>query len=161
MRVPDEVIKSVVFLGYTVKGKHGAEDFDWLCGTGFFVAVRLERIEASLTYLVTADHVANDLEGKDSWARCNMKDGGFARIRFGPVKWKRLADKTADLAVLPCGIDPKLDQHAIPSSILISGRDMMEKLQVTVGDETFTAGLFVLATGQQRNTPLVRLGLWL
>ncbi len=79
MRVPDPVTKCVVFLGRNEIP--GTPSEKWI-GTGFFVTV-VHAFEAH-TYLVTADHVAAELE------RCAEP---FARLIVSPlVVYEKVAD---------------------------------------------------------------------
>ena len=65
MRVPDDVLKSVVFLGRVLE-KGSTREFRFL-GTGFFVSVPSSLPDLAYVYLVTAQHVADKLAlGGDS-----------------------------------------------------------------------------------------------
>ena len=72
MRVPDEVVKSVVFVG--TRTYHGGVERTTWRGTAFKVSVRSTKTHV-FNYLVTAKHVADKL-GNGKWVvRANTLNG--------------------------------------------------------------------------------------
>ena len=161
MRVPDEVRKCVVFIGRTVTvvdkdGQPSTQDF--LEGTGFLVAVPSERVpDVLLTYVVTAAHVAERVEG-DFWVRENTTRGRGRRQMSGAQWYRHPEGRSVDVAVLPFRINEDTDQKAIHIDMMILDEERRTQLDVGVGDEVFLVGLFPSAYGRQRNTPIVRKG---
>jgi hypothetical protein len=170
MRVPDEVKNAVAFLGYrTVPGDPTTEKFG---GTGFLVALDIDGM--IFPYLVTADHVARNLENyEDPVARINDIYGNgyvtrvFRRGPFGPVDpWHRHEDKSADVAVqvfhpIPYGKEFDRSERPglayIPESMLIH-ESLFNERGVGIGDEVFVAGLFHFSRGSGSNSPIIRVG---
>jgi len=154
---PDEVLKCVVFIGrehgFTVK----------YIGTGFLVV--LEEKEANDTfrfpYLVTANHVADAINGAPFKIRGNNKSGQAVEIsanESGDLKWYRHSKgKGIDVAVCQFGLPfPDFDALAINASIFVP-RDVTQ-LKIGVGDEVLITGLFSKIKGKSRNIPIVRIG---
>jgi hypothetical protein len=159
MRVPPEILKSVVFIGHDVPMKRGKGTVPRFEGTGFLVEVRGDSLpELGFTYLVTAGHVADAVEG-NFWVRQNIKGAGAERVPGGDEPFVRHpTDPTADVAVLPWEIAPALDQVALPLPMFYADPETMRLNEIGVGDEVFMAGVFPSAVGRQRNTPIVRKG---
>lgn len=152
MRIPDGVLKSVVFLGLTRQTEHGLEDV--YQGTAFFVVLPSERVSTlRFGYLVTCRHVADAIEGQDYWVRCNVKGGGAINLKGAATPWHRHPDWTVDVAVLPTGIDKLLDHKGL-STRNFALPDFEGGIEA--GDELYLVGLFALAAGTSRNTPIVR-----
>jgi hypothetical protein len=170
VRVPDEILKTAVFLGReTDKGlEYG--------GTGYVISVHYGpgyaftteaagTINASrypLMFLVTAAHVAEELEGFDFHIRSNFKDGSLAEIRQdSSTKWwyhptEREAVDAA-LMVLPVSEILSLDIVPIPV-LMFADADAIQRHNLGIGDQVFIAGLFKNAKGKAKNIPIVRIG---
>lgn len=152
MRIPDDVLKCVAFIGHTVDGSQRYE------GTGFFVTLPLETmVDQGVTYLVTAKHVAEKVAG-NFWVRINRADGGVAYIESTRDWLTHPSDKTADIAVLPWDYSPDMDVRLITPDVMLSSRQAVEEAGIGIGDEVFLAGVFANAYGKARNTPIVRKG---
>ena len=85
MRVPEEVLKSVCFLGAAdIDPRNASTEVFW-GGTGFFVLHQSE-FDASIghCYLVTAKHVADRLAGRSFAVRVNSKAGTAVWIEGTP-----------------------------------------------------------------------------
>src|SRR5688500_17466283 len=78
MRVPDELLKCVVFIGTTEYPDGSSEHAEHtLEGTGFIICLSVPgHTDKFFAFIVTAGHVADRTEGKDCWIRANTKDGG-------------------------------------------------------------------------------------
>ena len=88
MRVPDEILSAVVFVGRVVQ--KGSNQDRVLLGTAFIVSVPSEKDKDSgYLYVVTAKHVANSLSLGGTWfIRTNAKNGGILNVDvLGPAKW--------------------------------------------------------------------------
>jgi hypothetical protein len=161
MRVPDELRKCVVFIGVTVRSDQPDEPSEQprYEGTGFFVALPSTRVDDILfTYLVTAKHVADNVEG-DFWVRQNLVSGPAVAVDCSAAQWTRHpTDMSADVAVLPWPLQARVDHLAIPVDMMIPNRKDLAGRLIGVGDEVFLTGVFVSAYGKQRNMPIVRKG---
>src|SRR5437660_12334354 len=74
MRVPDVMLKCVVFLGRPIQvdGQDGLDSRS----TAFIVSVPLSDRTSYTLYLVASKHSADSLEGKDFGTRLNLQDRG-------------------------------------------------------------------------------------
>jgi hypothetical protein len=157
MRVPDEVLKSVVFLGKReYKGSKEVLEFG---ATAFLVQVPFERAdEGGYLYLATAHHAAEKLAGRDFEIRINVR-GGHAALLKGHegVKWWYHPDRSVDVAVLDFNPPPEADFKAIPTSMFLTGNPDLEH-GIGPGSEVFITGLFTKLKGTGKNIPIVRTG---
>jgi hypothetical protein len=158
MRVPDEVLKCVVFLGI----EHGAS-VKWV-GTGFLVSLEEREGEGTFrfTYLVTANHVADDLDGVPFKIRANRKSGEAIEIaanESGDLVWHRHPKgESVDVAVCWWQMPSRdLDLLSIPTGMFLT-REIADKTNVGPGDEVSITGLFAKIKGQSKNLPIVRIG---
>jgi hypothetical protein len=157
MRVPNEVLKCVVFIGR----EHGAAVK--YIGAGFFVV--LEEKEGAdafrFPYLVTANHVADAIDGGPFKIRGNNKSGEAIEIAAnedGNVKWFRHSQgKSIDVAVCQFGLPTaEFDALALNTNMFAT-RELAQK-RVGVGDEVLVTGLFSKIKGNSKNIPIVRVG---
>lgn len=158
MRVPDEALKCVVFLGR----EHGVA-VDWI-GTGFLVSLEEKEDDGTFrfTYLVTANHVADQLEGAPFKIRANRKSGEAVEIaanESGDLVWYgHPKGESVDVAVCWWQMPSRdLDLLAIPTGMFLT-REIAEKTNVGPGDEVSITGLFAKIKGQSKNVPIVRIG---
>jgi hypothetical protein len=166
MRIPDEYLKCVAFVGETNSSDPTGVNGD-LHATGFLVSLPCQRPELAgqqLVYFVTAKHVANDLSGRNIYFLVNTREGTTAAIpgvlspRYGHATWwLHPSDKTADVAVTQVGITPNLDIKTIEIDRLGTS-ERLKKFEIGVGDEVFFMGLFTPASNNSRVLPIVRHG---
>jgi len=161
MRIPNEILDCVCFLGVNLAGGPNAHKF-YSFGTGFFVGV--EQDGHHFSYLVTAKHVVDEAERGGYgrlFARVNTQAGGTSNIELRENDaWIRWTNDAIDVAVLPL---PNLDSKSfsnryIPMKMFADNQKIAE-LGIGPGDDLFAVGLFVLKAGKQRNTPIVRTGI--
>jgi len=160
MRVPDEILKCVVFLGVTeTSNKPGEPSRDRYAGTAFVVGVAGERLpQGHFTYLVSAAHVVDRIEG-DCWLRVNLTKGGVEQIDIGERRWVRHPEgKSVDVAVLPWDMGTEIDHMLVPTRMMLVSSDMFRTRNIGVGDEVFMTGVFASAYGRERNSPILRNG---
>jgi len=160
MRLPNEVLKSVVFLG-----KKRGEEIRY-GGTGFLVCVT--QIEDGRTfqfyYLVTADHVSKQISGDVFYIRVNQRDGHAVDI---PLNWEQgneviwyrhPIDAHADVAVTPITPQRGHDFLFLQAEDDLISDEKREQLGIGIGDEVFMVGLFGYVKGKSRSIPIVRVG---
>lgn len=159
MQIPDEIRKCVVFLGHSNKDKTEIV----LKGTGFFVGIDYPNKDRTFVYLVTARHIiANIKERKlavdnNIFIRINKKDGGFDFIAV-PINMFIPHPDPVDVMILPLAPDIGIyDYLTLPYHMLLT-QDIIEKQNVSLGDDVFMTGLFVRHTGKEKNIPIVRAG---
>jgi hypothetical protein len=156
MRIPDEVRKSVAFIGY--KWTNGAR----FAGTLFFVAVPIPDTSLLATYAVTAKHVIDEIRrlGMDekAYIRANQK-GGDAIIVESECNWwfNHPSDNSVDVAVCGVTMPNELDHKYLRVDSFVTD-EVISKAKVGVGDDLFLTGLFVNHFGASKNVPIVRVG---
>jgi hypothetical protein len=159
MRIPDEILKCVVFLGRE-KRERGHTVFK--CGgTAFIIGMPMTRVKNCVFhYLVTAQHVAEQLTGKTWGTRVNTRDGGF-KVATAPTDatwWlHRTESEVVDAAVIPWTIEEDEDSLYIPTEMFLTDEKITEN-HIGPGDEVFMVGLFTRLEGRSRNIPIVRTG---
>jgi hypothetical protein len=172
MRVPDQILKTAVFLGVdTATGRdYGGTGYivsvDY--GPGYMIEKRTEHTVMTGRYpfmfLVTAAHVAEKLEEAiDFYIRANKPDGTLAEPKQDHENckwWYHPTEKdSVDAAVmlLPFDTAKSLDIVPIPVT-MFTGKETIESKNLGIGDEVFIAGLFKKAQGTTKNIPVVRIG---
>jgi len=161
MRVPDEVLKCVVFIGR----EHGVSIKYF--GTGFFVLLKEKEGQDTFQfpYLVTANHVADAVDAAPFKIRINRKSGEAVELsanEFGDVKWHRHSKgKSVDVAICPWQPlqfpSRDFDAKAIETDYFLT-RELAKETGIGVGDEVLITGLFTKIRGESRNIPIVRIG---
>lgn len=145
-----DVQKTVVFLGFADPSSPGGIRCE---GTGFFL------LYDATGYLVTARHVADNLESTPFVVRINRTEGPAALLAIDAAQWYTHADKTVDVAVLPLELRSKsgFEAQYISEKILLTSERLRNE-KIDVGDLCYTVGLFRFIYGKQRNFPLVHSG---
>lgn len=161
MRVPDDVLKCVGFIGEMQHQDSSGVSGD-LRATGFFVAIPCESPELNemrTCYFVTAKHVATELAGCQAYFLVNAKGGGVVGITgvVGEHWFLHPSDPSADVAVIQILMDSHADMNAIALEHF-GLPDRLERLHIGIGDETIISGLFTAVPGTTRNIPIVRHG---
>jgi hypothetical protein len=151
-------------------------------GTAFFV--ELEEPNRIWVYLVTARHCVEATANREIYVRVNtfpkaQSPTGFEDILTSKDDWFK--HDTADVAILPSPVDRQnYAIQQIPIDLAIDGRyrfdvaaldgrgnrvlepmlrqNFPDGIDVQVGDELFSPGLFVQSAGKSRNLPVVRFG---
>jgi hypothetical protein len=158
MRVDDEMLKSVAFIGHTEHaGPRGQADIERYDGTGFYVSVPSKHPGVfPFVYLVTSKHVI-EKTAPNFWVRENLKAGGVT-LEPGDTEWvAHPSDETVDVAVFPWKLPEDRDHLPVPKEDFAS-REKFGPEQVGIGDELFLVGVFPSASGTEGNTPIVRKG---
>jgi hypothetical protein len=174
MRVPDEIRKTVLFIG--IKNEVG--EWDWRA-TGYLIALSdfqlhwSETLEAHgqqfftttthpFRLLATAKHVAEKLEGKD-FALKTMTTSGEPRIIevHANQRWfYHPTEKDYVDAAVTVFFPPdmrELDLFTIQAE-LFADEKVIREADLGVGDEVFIAGLFSMVKKTARQHPIVRIG---
>ena len=159
MRVPEEVRRCVVFLCLPTTSIDGQAGFSFV-GTAFFVGLPSRKKEGvSYIYLVTAKHVAERLAGKPFLIRVNNTRGSSEFIRGEGITWfTHPTDDLVDAAVIPYAPPRDLVDFKFVTLGTFLSDEIMQGKQIGIGDEVFITGLFVHASGSQRNLPIIRMG---
>lgn len=165
MFVPDEVRKSVVFLGYQKPDGNYK-----LMGTGFFLTHIIGATQPAFlpargrgfSYLVTAKHVIDGI--RDNYAvkvsvRANHRDGLARWIETNIDEWLFHPTEfdSVDVAVLRVTIANDLDHIGSPIQS-VATEEIISEAGIGIGDEVFMAGLFAPHYGGRKNIPIIRVG---
>ncbi len=151
MKIPDEIKKSVGFLGLrTYDGKYR------MVGTIFFI----ENGGPLKTYGITAKHVINGVKSKgldEVWIRFNLKNGKSEWLSSKIDRWEFHSDKNVDIASLSLGFKENFDHLFIDNSVFLDN-EKIKSNEIDSGDEVFITGLFRHHYGNNKNIPIVRVG---
>jgi hypothetical protein len=155
VRVPNIVLKSAVFLGLD------AESGKRYLGTGYFVVYSMP--ERAFMFLLTAAHVAEQLDGFDFYIRANHRRRGVVELiqKCDTALWwyHPTERKCVDVAAMLLATTDvlELDVNPIPVQMFASESTIKEK-NLGIGDEVFMAGLFTNAKGTSKHIPIIRIG---
>lgn len=114
---------------------------------------------ACAVYFVTAKHVIDGLADRKIYFSVNKIGGGKTTIDrvIGDRWWYHPTDKTADVAVAQ--VWPSYDADLISVGIVQLGTpDLLSAVNIGIGDEVFSTGLFTPADSARKNIPIVRHG---
>ena len=156
MRVPDYILDCVGFLGDVVPESE-SDSFNHEA-TVFVVSVPSAVPNAgSYHYLVTAKH---SIVGRRNLAMLMNTAGGKDLILpddHSEQWWFHPSDTTTDIAVTCLQPSSSLNFTSIPIDLLLTPERIKER-NIGIGDELFFPGLFQKAVGNQKNTPILRMG---
>ena len=173
MRVPDEIRKSVLFIGTL----ENPDEPKWRA-TGYFLAVpdlmitkpdewvKGMGVRSTISYpfrfLATAKHVAEKLEGEEFALRVNKIGGGVAILKgHADTKWwYHPTDKEHVDAALTMFLPDELEDLDLFTVHvdLFADEQRIKELHIGAGDEVFIPGLFTKVTKTAQNVPVVRIG---
>jgi hypothetical protein len=160
MRVPDEVRKTIGFIGYEDKRTGEFKPR----GSFFFLGHDPNTGEpvSEKVYLVTARHVIDKLRDKgvdDAILRLNPKDPNAPPIKIAVplAKWfSHPSDESIDVAITKV-----VAETGIPNThdhLTLSSSRCATEAALNLGAEVFVSGLFRHHYGNRRNIPIVRIG---
>lgn len=158
MPIPDEIRKCVGFLAYK-----DADGKIRLAGTVFFIAIGYPgETQGGFGYAVTAKHVIDAIKERSAdgkiYFRLNLKGEGAKLAVSKTDDWLyHPTDDSVDVAAMNFGYSGAFDHLVVPASG-IATTDVVRTQEIGIGDEVFIVGLFIHHYGQQRNTPIVRMG---
>ena len=130
-------------------------------GTGFIVEVPNETSpKIGHVYAVTTNHSIEATRSKEQVLRFNFPSIPLSyEVEIPPqTKWFTHPNRTTDVAVLP--LEPSVLRFgvlALPLPTFINAKKMME-LDLGIGDEVFTLGLFSFLPGKEVNQFIARTG---
>lgn len=153
MRVGADVPRTVVFVGIEAGGNFVPT------GTGWVVMLPYEDVGA--TFLVTARHVLDDIQGDAFYIRVNRKNGDAESRKISKEYLIVPDDRRFDLAVVPIPADSSI--YDIFPIIIDSKQWSAHVAALTVGplaagEEVCIVGLYTTYYGHKRNIPIVRIG---
>lgn len=157
MRIPDEVLKCVGFVGFKK-----LDNSIRICGTSFFVSIPKDDPDKSDLFVVTArhviDHIKKEACNSEVRIRVNTKNSGTIDAISSLSDWKtHSADQSIDVAV--CRWEPPLgaDFKYVPRKMFRDEKRAKDS-KVYAGDEVFLTGMYKHHRGDVRNSPIVRTG---
>jgi hypothetical protein len=155
VRISDFVTRAVGFIGEFQSGVGVPGDMH---GTGFFVSVP-SSVYGHYLYFATARHIAQGLSGHDVCLIVNKRGGGTMEIKPAepPTWFLHPTDATCDVAVTQVVHVGDADIIPIPIGEVLTSDDV-KRLDIGIGDEVFTTGLFSEVPNTTRNIPIVRHG---
>jgi hypothetical protein len=164
--LPNTILKCVAFLGVKERGVFRPR------ATCFFV--QYTEFQWRFDHLVTAEHVVSGLtaKGHDIWLRINLLNGETEEIQIDPGAFRyhpRNEEEPTDVAVVPFRMtyqddSGKWHRRVDAENISINGpKSFMPTKEfsedsIKAGGEVAIIGLFRSHYGQNRNTPVVRVG---
>ncbi len=162
MRVPDTILQSVAYLGYNERP--GDIKTQVYGGTGFIATI----VEDGMLfpYLVTADHVARQLEkAADPVAKMTDISGEEYVAAIVGDWYRHPTDSGVDLAIQPFvswpyneGFDVKARGIANADETMFATEADFSKDRIGIGDEVSIAGRFHFVPGEKVNSPILRTG---
>lgn len=159
MFVNDNIRKCVFFIG----SKKG--DSYQIRATGFLLMHPVEGARCWALYAVSAAHCVENAHSHSDDGRVylftNSNDNRYEPISTEFASWEIHDDQVTDVAVLPLDwSDEFVETHgqlAIGSDQFL-GKEAMDTLRVSPGDELYFPGLFVRVPGESLNIPILRTG---
>lgn len=166
MRIPEDALQSVVYLG-TIGNYQGEKAGIELAGTGFFVSIP-SNLGGSFVYIVTAAHVARDLEDTAWGFRGNSSDKNHPLKIFPAledIKWEYHDDPSVDIAIALIGLPDDLLYKSIKFGRthkerweIVEKNHALLKEKPILGHEVAIIGLLPFIPGEKVNTPIARFG---
>lgn len=162
MRVPDQVRECVTFVGRPYVTPSGQQSVQF-GGTAFIVTMPSKAFpdRYNYIYLVTAKHVAENIQGREFVVTLNDKNGKGGVIITAPAEhsrwWTHPTGGHVDVAVIPFKPPDITKPVAIPASMFLTD-EAIQSTGLGTGDEVFITGLFVHLKDTEKNLPIVRMG---
>lgn len=147
VRINDAWKRCVAFLGRETD-QGGVPD---LRGTGFLVG------HDGALYLITARHVARQIEGAPAYLCMNGVDGKAANFLVERIEWTHHPDERADVSAAAIRLDEALNFWPFPSEYLATDPTIAEK-NIGPGDLAYIMGLFKFVPGRGAYKPVVHTG---
>lgn len=152
MRVSDDVLKTVVFVGTAASGTFTP------VGTGFLLGIPGTG-DLAFTFVVTAAHLFDLIAGDHIWVRYNTHDGGAQTLKRAKTDAWFSEKRADDFAAVFFGLDPAQFDQQIIKYDRRHWEEVYENLDgPNLGQEVITVGLYGSHYGQLKNVPVVRVG---
>lgn len=156
MRVPEQLLRSVVFVGF--------QDNDGVFHVGgTAVVVGYEHTdtddpERAHKYLVTARHNILNAAARGTVAvRVNLETGGGSGVLDASSGWVFPDDSASDLAVRPFVVPDEYLVAAVRRSSFVDETTRTD-FGLLPGEDLAIVGLFAHRSGERANLPIVRMG---
>jgi hypothetical protein len=160
VRIPEETLNSVGYI-CELTSRDGDNVFGDPYATGFFVSVPCEALAGNeMYYFVTAKHVAHDLKDRETYFSVNRKGGGTTHQvpRLEAAWYLHPTDQNADVAVIQVALSAVLHDLSLVPIASFGMPQRLKELNIGIGDEVHSIGLFSPFPGQDKNVPIVRFG---
>jgi hypothetical protein len=149
MRVNESVRKCVIFVGMV------NPDGDFIAyGTAFLISVFPVGVE--FNYVVTCNHVLNEINANKVWIRINDMGGSAETVKTYKKEW--VVDVKHDVAVLSHYFSASKYDVTTNRDINFATIEKLRELEVEPGESVYLVGLFVSHYGNNCNMPIVRVG---
>src|ERR1700722_5816160 len=129
MRLPDEVLKCVVFIGQKRMNPKTGELEERLTGSGFFISIPT-LWETEFVCLVTARHIAEPTQHGDFFIRANLKDGTSKKFWLSDninSRWVfHPTDPHVDAAILLWTPPEEVEHISIPQQMVLTKKSITE-----------------------------------
>jgi hypothetical protein len=164
MPLPLKLQRCVVFFGVAPnRSEPLPQDNSKFGGTGFVVSLPFSRGRFAHNYLVTNVHVATNLQSQPgSFVRLNLAAGGSEAVWLDGQRWTHHPRPEVDIAILrpdfnrfPSWADLALDALSFEDFV---PEELLDGIELGVGDPIHVSGLLSKTPGASRNMPLVRSG---
>lgn len=152
-KIPQKILDCIVYLYASEKD---AKEGRPAGGTGFLVGVD-SKLHSNYQhiYAITNWHVA--IKGSFSVIRLNTADNKTATFNLEPQDWTFIRDKD-DIAVSPILNIAEIHKVSFINTSLFITDDLVSKVGLGIGDDTFMVGRFPDHDGRFTNKPAVRFG---
>lgn len=156
MRVPDEILKSVCFIGYEM-----ANGERRIAGTGFIFQRSLVG-QGHVNCIVTARHVIEGIKRKGIekvGLKLNSKSGRSLWHLLPMSDWYlEDSEDSPDVAVaINVPFAKTWDHLALPQKVILT-HETRQLIDFGPGDDVFAVGFFSKHDDEERNWPIVRMG---
>lgn len=151
-RIDEQVADAIIYL---YPSKETAEQGKRGGGTGFLVWIDSVHTNQGYLYAVTNKHV---IDSGGTVIRINRHDGKTEIFDLDVYNWERHPD--SDVAIAQLGrVDANVIKfRSIPISNFVT-KDIIEKLDIGLGDDVYMVGRFIHHSGKTYNMPSTRSGI--
>jgi hypothetical protein len=151
VRTHSEIRRCIAFVGVESQGHFTPH------GTGFFGGLAFGGM--IFQFLITADHLLDQIAGDSFSVRINRRSGGAECIRLPKAHAIRHYNKLNDLAIFSVSFGTDIYDFAmieLDRADLVKSR--AEVWDVHLGDEVCAMGVYTSHHGLARNIPVMRVG---
>ena len=128
-------------------------------GTCFFIIKEANNKQG--TFVITAKHVLEKVKDKfavdELFIKVNLNDRTTLLVKTKMDDWIRHKDENVDLAMCKLSFMGSYDHMFYPMSSFMND-ELITQYEIGVGDEVLITGLFHHHPGNDRNSPIVRIG---